>query len=127
MQGGDRQQGLVRSCQVLFPWSFHFFGGGGDRDQARARLPYQWRSPACCSQLAQAVFFWWRGHSISWEFSHPSPGVCLGKGATYPGIGTGVGEQPERALLVAQWAHDGVIGFADLLAGEEGVERSKGE
>lgn len=80
MQEGDRQQGLVRSCQVLFPWSFHFFfGGGGDRDQARACLPYQWRSPACCSQLAQGVLFLvaWAQHklgvfpsftlSLSWE------------------------------------------------------------
>lgn len=79
------------------------------------------------ANLHRGIYFWWHGHSISWEFSHPSPGACLGKGATHPGIGAGVGEQPERALLVAEWAHDGVIGFADLLAGEEGVERSKGE
>lgn len=57
MQEGDRQQGFVRSWQMLFPWSFpFFFGGDGDGDLAKALPPYQWRSPACCSQLAGGAF-----------------------------------------------------------------------
>lgn len=49
------------------------------------------------------------------------------EGAAYLGVGAGVGEEPERALLVAERAHDGVVGLADLLAAGRGAEGSQGE
>lgn len=67
----------------------------------------------------------WEQHRLG-VVPHPLPRACLGKGATNLGIGAGVGEEPERALLVAERAHDGVTGFTDLLAREKGIEGSKG-
>jgi len=68
----------------------------------------------------------WEQHRLG-VLPPPWPGACLGKGATYLGVGAGVGEQPERALLVAERAHDGGVGFTDLFAREKGTEGSKGE
>lgn len=66
----------------------------------------------------------WEQHELG-VFPHPLPLPCPGKGVPYLGIGAGVREEPERAVLVTERAHDGVVGITDLLAGRK-EKRSQG-
>lgn len=72
-------------------------------------------------------FSLWCVTSSSWGVPPPFALSLPWEGAPYLGIGAGVGEEPEWALLVAEWAHDGVVGLTDLLAGEKDVEGAKGD